>query len=186
MTDKENWLIDQGPLAELLAAYKEQIQLLRDQLEEVRQQLAHRDRQIDELLRLLASHQDPRQTLPVAAAEPHPVAPLPCHDQESAELFQTIPLDEDFSLRHASKLARPAMEPESGAESTSFTREQLTASVLDLRRNGKSYEEITEALNRIGAAPFSGQPQWTVMETRSLLPPLVGSDVGQLTGQDEF
>lgn len=44
-------------LAELLEVYKEQIQLLREQLEDMRGQLARRDRQIDDLMRLMVGLQ---------------------------------------------------------------------------------------------------------------------------------
>jgi hypothetical protein len=47
----------QGFLAELLVAYKEQIELLRDQLEDMREQLGRRDRQIDDLMRLMVGLQ---------------------------------------------------------------------------------------------------------------------------------
>ena len=57
-----------------------------------------------------------------------------------------------------------------------FSREQLTASVLELRRQGKSYAEIARGLNRLGAATLSGQPAWSVAEVQALLPPLVAGD----------
>ena len=44
-------------LAELLEVYKGQIQLLREQLEDMRGQLARRDRQIDDLMRLMVGLQ---------------------------------------------------------------------------------------------------------------------------------
>lgn len=44
-------------LAELLEVYKDQIQLLREQLEDMRGQLARRDRQIDDLMRLMVGLQ---------------------------------------------------------------------------------------------------------------------------------
>ena len=57
-----------------------------------------------------------------------------------------------------------------------FSRDRLAASVLELRRRGKGYEEIARGLNRLGAATLSGQPEWTVAEVQGLLPPLVGGD----------
>jgi len=44
-------------LAELLEVYKDQIQLLKEQLEDMRVQLARRDRQIDDLMRLMVGFQ---------------------------------------------------------------------------------------------------------------------------------
>ncbi len=52
-----------------------------------------------------------------------------------------------------------------------FSRDRLAASVLELRRRGKSYEEIARGLNRLAAATLSGQPEWTVAEVQGLLPP---------------
>jgi hypothetical protein len=67
-----------------------------------------------------------------------------------------------------------------------FSQEQLTASILRLRRNHKSYDEIARALNRIDAATLSGQPEWTVAEVKTLLPPLVDMDPRNLNDENEF
>ncbi len=48
---------DQGFLNELLAVYREEIEILRDQVEDLREQLARRDRQIDDLMRLMVGLQ---------------------------------------------------------------------------------------------------------------------------------
>ena len=48
--------------------------------------------------------------------------------------------------------------------------------MLELRRRGKSYEEIACGLNRLDAATLSGQPEWSVAEVQALLPPLVAGD----------
>ena len=67
-----------------------------------------------------------------------------------------------------------------------YSREQLSASILRLRRKGKSYAEIAGALNRIEAATLSGQPQWTAFEVRTLLPALVEMDDQSLVHGAEF
>lgn len=54
-------------LAELLEVYKDQIQLLKEQLEDMRIQLARRDRQIDDLMRLMVGFQ--LEYKPEASAE---------------------------------------------------------------------------------------------------------------------
>ena len=57
-------------LEDLLLAYKQQIELLREQLEDMRGQLARRDRQIDDLMRLMMGLQLEYKPVPLASEPP--------------------------------------------------------------------------------------------------------------------
>jgi hypothetical protein len=169
---------DQGFLNELLAVYREEIEILRDQVEDLREQLARRDRQIDDLMRLMVGLQleyRPLAAQPADAAT-HPgmagsaPAPEPGPPVGVYEAPIVIPLPPD---------PPPPAEP----ERKRFSRDRLAASVLELRRRGKSYEEIARGLNRLGAATLSGQPAWGVAEVQALLPPLVAGNGPQPGGE---
>ncbi|WP_028583597.1 helix-turn-helix domain-containing protein [Desulfogranum mediterraneum] len=131
-------------LADLLEVYKDQIQMLREQLEDMRGQLARRDRQIDDLMRLMVGLQ----------LEYKPEA------QEADSLHGPSP-DQAFSEEDNKK---------------SFSREELSESILRLRQRGKSYAEIARGLNHINAAPLPGRSSWTEADVQSLLPPIVNTD----------
>ena len=171
--------LSQGFLAELLVAYKEQIELLRDQMEDMREQLSRRDRQIDDLMRLMVGLQleyKPMASTPTAAGtsgmrerqEKSDILP----PRESLQLFETIPLPDHFLQAQTVTMPAPS-PPAPDPRKKSFSREQLSASILRLRRKGRSYAEIAGGLNRIEVATLSGQPQWTVHEVRTLLPALI-------------
>jgi len=185
---------DQGFLAELLAAYKEQIELLRDQLEDMREQLARRDRQIDDLMRLMVGLQleyKPMPAEPAAAGTPirHETPRKSDIVQRPAatELFETIELPESFPQAQPLEVVRPnASTPIPNSTKKIFPREQLSASILRLRRKGKSFDEIAQGLNRIEAATLSGQPEWTAAEVRTLLPSLVETDAQSLAHGGDF
>ena len=176
----------QAPLAEgderflndLLAAYKEQIELLREQLEDMREQLARRDRQIDDLMRLMVGLQleYKPQAAPAVVSEAPPVAVA----VNSMEVRQEG-MYEVMDLAAVAESPTPTPSPASSVadrplEGTKrFPREELAQSIQRLRAKGKSYEEIALGLNRLQVAPPSGQPLWTALEVQSLLPGLVPS-----------
>ena len=178
---------NQAFLADLLAAYKEQIELLRDQLEDMREQLGRRDRQIDDLMRLMVGLQLEYKPLPVAPTDTDaPIIretqekPDLLHTMPSENLFETIPLPEHF--QQAQMIAAiPSVPPDPAPGKKIFSREQLSASILRLRRKGKSYAEIAGALNQIGSATLSGRPQWTVLEVKTLLPALIDTAAERLS-----
>jgi hypothetical protein len=166
---------DSAFLPDLLAAYREQIALLREQLEDMRGQLARRDRQIDDLMRLMVGLQLEYKPLPGT----HPVtsASVEMETQDGpaagsfgggAEVYQPPVIIE---------LGPPTAAPGFVPNRKTFRREQLAASILQLRRKGKSWEEIALGLNRIGAATLSGRAEWTASEVMALLPPLVSEEV---------
>ena len=164
---------DQGFLNELLAVYREEIEILRDQVEDMREQLARRDRQIDDLMRLMVGLQLEYKPLPADPGEATGHG-----EQETASAAaqsHTGPLTGVYEAPIVIELPSTPAAP-SGPPRKRFSREQLTASVLELRRRGKSYEEIARGLNRLGAATLSGQPEWSVAEVQALLPPLVAGD----------
>lgn len=184
-----------GFLAELLAAYKEQIELLRDQLEDMREQLARRDRQIDDLMRLMVGLQleyKPLAAEPAAAGavEESQGNPDKLERMESMELFETIRIPESVpqpQVTPSIEVVRPVTSvPDPGPAKKIYSREKLSASILQLRRKGKSYDEIAGGLNKIAAATLSGQPAWTALEVRTLLPSLVDMDPRRLTQGGEF
>ena len=166
---------DERFLGDLLAAYKEQIELLREQLEDMREQLARRDRQIDDLMRLMVGLQleYKPQAAPAAVAEASPPAPATVDSLEVRQdgLYEVVDL-------------APVVEPSLSSTATTvvdlpsepakhFSRDELTQSIQRLRAKGKSYEEIALGLNRLQVATPSGQPLWTVAEVQNLLPGLV-------------
>jgi hypothetical protein len=182
----------QAFLADLLTAYKEQIELLRDQLEDMREQLGRRDRQIDDLMRLMVGLQLEYKPMTVAPTdarasiiqEAQRTTDL-THQKASEQLFETIPLPEHFQQTQTE--ATPTLTVQNdGSEKKIYSREQLSASILRLRRKDKSYAEIAGALNQIGAATLSGQPQWTVQEVRTLLPALMDSTPQSWADRGEF
>ncbi|NLX19333.1 MAG: helix-turn-helix domain-containing protein [Desulfobulbus sp.] len=155
-------------LDELLQAYKHQIELLRDQLEDMREQLARRDRQIDDLMRMMVGLQLEYKPMP-PAPDDQPRSSRFTAEHGPSDLYETIVLPADDSI------AVSAVEPDTKSSKKIFSREQLAASVQRLRRKGKSYEEIARALDQIRAATPSGLPEWSASEVQSLLPPLVSS-----------
>ena len=162
---------DQGFLNELLAVYREEIEILRDQVEDLREQLARRDRQIDDLMRLMVGLQleyKPLAAHPAdAATQPGMAGGAPAHEPGPSVGVYEAPIVIDLPPGPPSPV-EPAPKR--------FSRDRLAASVLELRRRGKGYEEIARGLNRLGAATLSGQPQWTVAEVQALLPPLVAGN----------
>ena len=182
-----------GFLTELLTAYKEQIELLRDQLEDMRAQLARRDRQIDDLMRLMVGLQLEYKPLPAEpAVAGMPVMPEPgtnpdsLNRMESMELFETIPLPERLPAQRVEVVGQAASAPLPGPGKKVFSREQLSTSILRLRRKAKSFEEIAGGLNRLGVATLSGQPEWTAPEVKTLLPPLVPGAARSLADEGEL
>lgn len=170
---RQDFAADQDFLAELLKAYKEQIEVLRDQIEDMREQLARRDRQIDDLMRLMVGLQlefkpMPMDQSPAGHAGEQGLA-VPCEtdreDEVSEAVFHSVP-DKDKDLR-----SEPTVQP----AQQQFSQAQLSASILHLRRKGKSYEEIARGLNTIQVLPLSGASRWTADMVRTLLPPLVNS-----------
>jgi hypothetical protein len=178
-------------LNDLLMAYKEQIELLRDQLEDMREQLARRDRQIDDLMRLMVGLQLEYKPLPTRDE-----AGVVRSGHQAGALAAAAPLDDLYQvveieptslspLSPAAPLAqqeiRSSTQPPVAQKL--FSREELAASISRLRHKGKSYEEIARGLNQLAVATLSGHPTWTVPEVQSLLPPLVdGSHPDQPTG----
>ncbi|PIE56351.1 MAG: hypothetical protein CSA34_04515 [Desulfobulbus propionicus] len=134
-----------GYLGQLLAVYREQVDLLREQLEDMRQQLARRDRQIDDLMRMFAGRQ--LEYKPGKSAE-----------ELSATTVLNMESPQELDARSSQK---------------HFSREKLSRSIFKLRQRGKSYQEIVGALNHIKAAPPSGNEQWSIAEVQALLPSLV-------------
>ena len=184
--------VNQTFLADLLAAYKEQIELLRDQLEDMREQLGRRDRQIDDLMRLMVGLQ--LEYKPMANAPTDAGAPIAEEAQRkpdilqkmaSGPLFETIHVPEHFQLAQTITALPPATPAQSpGPEKKIFSREQLSASILRLRRKGKSYGEIAGGLNRIAAATLSGKHEWTISEVMTLLPALVDTGAPNLLDEN--
>jgi len=179
-----------GFLNDLLIAYKEQIELLRDQLEDMREQLARRDRQIDDLMRLMVGLQLEYKPQPPAvptnasaAAEGDRDANLFFEDQ-IGDLYETVVLPDKGQTIELPEAIQPVAAappvPEQEGNKKAFSREQLSASIQRLRRKGKSFEEIARGLNQINVATVSGHPYWTGPEVQTLLPPLVDTRPGHL------
>ena len=178
-----------GFLDDLLLAYKQQIELLRDQLEDMRAQLARRDRQIDDLMRLMVGLQLEYKPMPVAGAQPvagdeHEIGQPP--EELVPDLYETVVLPPSgFGMASTEPFqpmatALPSQEP--GQERKVFSREQLAVSIQRLRRKGKSFDEIARGLNQINVATLSGHPEWTILEVQTLLPGLVDMDHRHLSG----
>ncbi len=181
-------------LDDLLASYKDQIALLKGQIEDMREQLARRDRQIDDLMRLMVGLQLEYQPMPPAEQS---VAGSPAQEQESVPIEQEAAQDNDIyevielppkSVSQAEvELGVEALHAEKGeagggasrGEKKVFSHADLSRSIRQLREKGKSYEEIARGLNRINVATLSGQPQWSVLEVQALLPPLVSNPLDE-------
>ena len=97
---------DQGFLNELLAVYREEIEILRDQVEDLREQLARRDRQIDDLMRLMVGLQ--LEYKPLAA---HP-ADAATHPGMARRRTSPVP-PSGCTRRPSSSTCRPARRPRS-------------------------------------------------------------------------
>ncbi len=185
---------DHGFLAELMAAYKEQIELLRDQLEDMREQLGRRDRQIDDLMRLMVGLQLEYKPQRVESTTADITLPPEVREQpdsrnrnEFKELFETIPMPEPCRNPQIIEAVRPSASAlNSGPAQKTFSREQISASILRLRRKGKGFDEIAQGLNRIGVATLSGQPEWTIPEVKGMLPSLVEMDAHSLASAGNF
>ncbi len=185
---------DNGFLSDLLAAYKEQIELLRDQLEDMREQLSRRDRQIDDLMRLMVGLQLEYKPMPsVSGPSGTSVLQEPSGQNNhidmltGSELFESVKLQEmPFKTPVAETIRQEAPAAMHSQDKKVFSREQLSASILRLRRKGKSYAAIATGLNRVGAATLSGQPEWTINEVRTLLPALTEMDAQHLAGERGF
>lgn len=179
-----------GFLNDLLIAYKEQIELLRDQLEDMREQLARRDRQIDDLMRLMVGLQLEYKPLPAAGPANPPAASKDDRDanlfleDQIADLYETVVLPDKGQTIELPEAFRPVAAappmPGQDGDKKMFSREQLSASIQRLRRKGKSFEEIARGLNQINVATVSGHPHWTAPEVQTLLPPLVDTRPGHL------
>lgn len=174
-------------LADLLSAYKVQIELLRDQLEDMREQLARRDRQIDDLMRLMVGLQLEYKPFPPEAAsfaQEHPSRDaelVPQMEGTREGLYQRVELPQTETVVSAAPVA---LQPEVVAPSVEsegkkmFSHEELSRSIQRLRAKGKGYDAIARGLNQLNVATLSGQPQWTVLEVQTLLPALVSNPLG--------
>ncbi|MDX9835351.1 MAG: helix-turn-helix domain-containing protein [Desulfobulbus sp.] len=175
---------DQGFLNELLAVYREEIEILRDQVEDMREQLARRDRQIDDLMRLMVGLQ----------LEYKPLPANPGGDGRQASGTTGVPakmLGSNSGPRVYEEpivieLPSPPPAPTAAPARRTFSRDRLAASVLEMRRRNKSYADIARGLNRLGAATLSGQPEWTVAEVQGLLPSLVAAGGARAAGGYSF
>ena len=168
---------DEDYLQDLLAAYREQIDMLREQLEDMRAQLSRRDRQIDDLMRLMVGLQ--LEYKPLAGETPGTTLGTVDNAAEAAETTRAIA--DVYEPPVVIELGPPAASepiPELVGKKR-FRREQLEASIRQLRTKGKGWEEIALGLNRIGAATVSGRPEWTAPEVMALLPPLVPTGAGK-------
>ena len=172
--------ISERYLEDLLAAYRDQIELLKEQLEDMRGQLARRDRQIDDLMRLMVGLQ--LEYKPVTPEIATSLEPTPSPDPGAAAQVE-IRTDGLYEVVDLVGTEEPAMAtglaPQPGPSASSevaqkiFSRDELALSIRRLRAKGKSYQEIARGLNQINVATLSGQPQWTVGEVQHLLPALV-------------
>ena len=176
---------DEDFLQDLLAAYREQIEILREQLEDMRAQLARRDRQIDDLMRLMVGLQ--LEYKPLAGETPAPVG-VAGNTVEVAEsaMAEAGDIVDVYEPPVVIELGPPPTHEPSPVQPGKkiFRREQLAASIRQLRTKGKGWEEIALGLNRIGAATLSGRPEWTASEVMALLPPLVPTDAGDVVGSE--
>lgn len=180
--DSGEVLKQQELMAELLRTYKDQIDLLRDQLEDMREQLARRDRQIDDLMRLMIGLQleyKPAAAEPGFAVEEVPVHPASLNSEPLSDKDDIVVDVYEPPVQLPENGPMPSVRADFATGKKVFNREQLSASVLHLRRKGKSYDEIARGLNRIGAATLSGRSLWTVLEVKTLLPSLVDADMQQ-------
>ncbi|MBM9537044.1 hypothetical protein [Desulfobulbus alkaliphilus] len=168
---------DRDVFTELLTAYKEQIEILHDQIEDMRAQLVQRDRQIDDLIRFMAG--------PRLASKPMPV------NQQQVDQAMTASCQATRTKTVSDIVCHPAADPTRDKDPHSrpgpvyaqqrFSPAQLSAAILHLRRKGKRYEEIARGLNQLQVLPPSGACQWTAAMARTLLPPLVDLNTEHLT-----
>jgi hypothetical protein len=180
---------DQNFLAELLKAYKQQIEVLRDQIEDMREQLARRDRQIDDLMRLMVGLQLEFKPMPLDQSQTgyageqamaHPYGAAREDEEVSEAVYHSVlgkDKDKDKDLP-SEQTVQPAQQR--------FSQAQLSASILHLRRKGKSYKEIARGLNKIQVLPLSGASQWTADMVRALLPPLIDLNSRHITIDGEL
>ncbi|WP_448875243.1 hypothetical protein [Desulfobulbus propionicus] len=180
-------------LEDLLTAYQNQIELLKEQLEDMRGQLARRDRQIDDLMRLMVGLQLEYKPVPPEIA----TVSEPLRPQDSGGMGQVgIRTDGLYQAMDLVRTEEPAIPVDLDAELDSppslelghkvFSRDELARSVRRLRAKGKSYEEIARGLNQIKVATLSGLPKWTMREVQNLLPALVATPVAEVLGEQEI
>jgi len=167
-----------GFLDELLLSYKQQIEILREQLEDMRGQLARRDRQIDDLMRLMVGLQLEYKPLP-AEAEPVPAEARQTggHSEGRAmDIYEAMVLPTAPPTPPRPEPMQTEIEPSRSSPAKvqkTFSWAQLSASIQRLRQKGKSYGEIARGLNQINVTTLSGHPVWTEVEVQALLPRLV-------------
>ncbi|MBM9616528.1 helix-turn-helix domain-containing protein [Desulfobulbus rhabdoformis] len=172
-------------LGDLLSAYKDQIELLKEQLEDMRVQLSRRDRQIDDLMRLMVGLQLEYNPMP---SENTSVASSPQVQEECGDVPEMeVRSDGMYEVMDMPEVAPSVIansaELEAEVERTTapegnkkiYSQEELSRSIQRLRAKGKSFEEIAHGLNQINVATLSGRIQWSVHEVQQLLPPLVES-----------
>ena len=182
-------------LGDLLASYKDQIELLKQQLEDMREQLGRRDRQIDDLMRLMVGLQLEYKPEPVENTSVVPMQHAPLSesmaqmDVHNDGIYEVVELPQAES---AAKVDIVELEPELEntppeteiVEKKMFSREELSRSIQRLRAKGKGFEEIARGLNQLNVATLSGQPWWRALEVQSLLPPLVSTSLGKILGEE--
>jgi hypothetical protein len=182
-------------LADLLISYKAQIALLRDQLEDMREQLARRDRQIDDLMRLMVGLQLEYKPFPpeTASFTQEPQAQdtelVPQMERTRDGLYQRVELPQAEIVVPATPVAvqpEVASSPAEEGKKKMFSREELSRSIQRLRAKGKNYDEIARGLNQLNVATLSGQVQWTVLEVQNLLPALVSNPLGKVLGENHL
>ncbi|MDD2463989.1 MAG: helix-turn-helix domain-containing protein [Desulfobulbus sp.] len=179
-------------LGDLLLSYKDQIELLKEQLEDMREQLSRRDRQIDDLMRLMVGLQleyKPMPTETTSVVSPPYVNEAEMMNQMEAKndgIYEVVELSQDDTVVLASSVELP---PEVNLQLTEveekkiFSSEELSRSIQRLRAKGKSYEEIARGLNQINVATLSGLPLWSEREVQNLLPPLVSNPLNNVLGE---
>ncbi|MCL2457391.1 MAG: helix-turn-helix domain-containing protein [Desulfobulbus sp.] len=176
-------------LDDLLLSYKQQIELLREQLEDMREQLARRDRQIDDLMRLVVGLRLEYKPLP-AVAEPVTTGDRQTgghEEKQAADIYEAVALPTAALAPPRPEPGRSGVKPSRSSKARkTFSWEQLAVSIQRLRRKGKSYEEIARGLNQINVATLSGHPEWTVLEVQALLPGLVAPAPSAMTGGNVF
>nr|WP_320010477.1 helix-turn-helix domain-containing protein [uncultured Desulfobulbus sp.] len=182
MTPAENV---ESYLGDLLSAYKDQIALLKEQLEDMRVQLSRRDRQIDDLMRLMVGLQleynpmPPDTTSVVSAPQmPEEFDEVPEMEVRNEGIYEVVEMPEiaPSVIANSEELeAEVERTTAAGVQKKIYSQEELSRSIQRLRAKGKSFEEIAHGLNQINVATLSGRMQWSVPEVQQLLPPLVES-----------
>jgi hypothetical protein len=171
-------------LADLLTAYRGQIELLKEQLEDMREQLSRRDRQIDDLMRLMVGLQ--LEYKPVASEPPAAMeTPLPPQPKAMGHVGE-VRNDGLYEVVDMVQAEEPAGASTPEFAKKIFSRDELALSIQRLRAKGKTYDEIVRGLNQINVATLSGQPQWTVLEVQKLLPALVANPLMEVLGAGEI